>query len=88
MVFGLFSLAVPCSEVGFLRAISQADLPRQIRLRYCAEEAHFTAWDSEAKKAEYHELMNQVKALNIQLKALAGSDQEVPSEPISASVSS
>ena len=74
-------------ELKQLRDTLQEDA-RQIRLRYCAEEAHFTAWDSEAKKAEYHELMNQVKALNIQLKALAGSDQEVPSEPISASVSS
>ena len=65
-------------ELRTLRDTLQEDA-RQIRLRYCAEEAHYTSWDSEDKRAQYNDLIKQVKALNKQLKAMAGGD-EIPLE--------
>ena len=42
---------------------------RQIKLRHCAEEAHFTEWDDHVKREEYRELQGEVAELTRQLKA-------------------
>lgn len=73
-------------ELRTLRDTLQEDA-RQIRLRYCAEEAHYTSWDSESKRAEYTELVQQVKQLNKQLKAMAGGDADALNQPTPAPIS-
>lgn len=72
-------------ELKQLRDTLQEDA-RQIRQRYCAEEAHFTSWDSEAKRKEYADLQTQVKELNRQLSGLAKGREEPLEEQMPDSV--